>query len=205
MTGTTGLCALCRAVNEEAIEVRRVYDTHILSSDSFVVIPAVGPITPGHVMVVSRSHAPNLAALGRATIQEYESLVESMAKHPQLGNELLEAEHGASGNESGGACITHAHVNLIPGFSHLADVLDGNLPRLEVDHDLQTLEPAAAPYILLRGHDVVRLFKAQAVPSQLIRRVLFEKVGRDDWDWAVYPNHSVVEQTLKLWGQALNG
>ncbi len=204
MNQTTGLCALCRAVDEKAPEVRRVYDTPLLASSSFVVIPAVGPITPGHVMVVSRNHSPNLGSMGQTKIREYRSLVESISKHSGFG-ELLEGEHGASADESGGACITHAHVNLIPGFSHLVDMLELNLPSLEVDHDLQTLKSDAAPYILLRGGGIVRLYRAHAVPSQLIRRVLFAKVGRDDWDWGAYPNLNVVQETLELWGKESHG
>lgn len=97
------------------------------------------------------------------------------------------------------------HVNLIPEFSYLVNRLDLNLPRLEVNYDLLTLAPEAAPYILLRGQGAVRLYKARSVPSQLIRRVLFAELGRDDWDWAVYPNLNVVQRTLELWGNESHG
>lgn len=56
-------CTLCRIVDERRGAQRPLYDTHLLETPTFVVIPAVGPVRPGHVMVVSRSHIPNLASM----------------------------------------------------------------------------------------------------------------------------------------------
>lgn len=204
MNKTTALCALCRAVDEGSSEVRRVYDTHLTHSEHFVVLPSVGPITVGHVMVVSRHHAPNLAAMGKGIIDEYKSLVERISYRSGFG-ELLEGEHGAAEDSPGGACITHAHVNLIPGFAHRVNEVQLDLPNLEIDYELRNLRADAAPYILLRGGRTVQLYSAYNVPSQLIRRVLFAKIGRDDWDWAAYPNLSVVHQTLERWSNETDG
>lgn len=199
MDKTNALCALCRAVDYAASEIRPIYDTHLTHSEHFVVIPSVGPITAGHIMAVSRSHAPNLAALGQSVIDEYNHLVKLISNRSGFG-ELLEGEHGAVENSPGGACITHVHVNLIPGFAHLLNELKLDLPQVEVDYELRNLDPDMAPYILFRSPETVRLYSAHDVPSQLIRRVLFAKVGRDDWDWAASPNLTVVHQTLELWG-----
>ena len=127
MNETTALCALCRAVDEAASEVRRVYDTHLTHSEHFVVLPSVGPITPGHVMVVSRNHARNLAFMGQSVIEEYKCLVQSISNRSGFRG-LLEGEHGASVDSPGGACITHTHVNLIPGFDYLVDELQLEFP-----------------------------------------------------------------------------
>lgn len=199
MDETTMLCALCRAVGGGSSEVRRVYDTHLACSESFVVLPAVGPIVAGHVMVVSRTHAPNLAAMGPRVIAEYNDFVQSISHRPGF-SELLEGEHGASADSTGGACITHCHVNLIPGFANLIHNLQLDLPRFDLDCELRNLSVDSAPYILLRADKRVLSFRAESVPSQLIRRVLFAKIGRQDWDWAAYPNLNVVNQTLELWG-----
>lgn len=152
-------------------------------------------------MVASRKHAPNLASMGAPTVTEYNSLIDAIAL--RLGyprDDLLEAEHGSSESDSGGACITHVHINLIPGFGCKVDLLDGRLPRIEIDRFLATLSASVAPYILLRGAGTARLYDAHGAPSQLIRRALFEELGRGDWDWAVFPQMEVVKETLRLWG-----
>jgi hypothetical protein len=149
-------------------------------------------------MIVSRDHSPNLASMGPQGIQEFKAVVDHISNRPGY-DEMLQAEHGASSNESGGACITHVHINVIPGLSHLASIFNGILPPLELDYDLLTFDSVSPPYILLRGSKDAYLHRANNVPSQLIRRVLFERMGRDDWDWAVHPNLKVITETIELW------
>ena len=134
-------------------------------------------------------------------MREYDSLVEAISRRkPYSEGQSLEAEHGPSESESGGACITHVHVNLVPGFGSLANMFDNMLPRLDIDDSLSTLVPSQAPYIFMRGAGMVRLYKSDGAPSQLIRRTAFEKMGRSDWDWGVFPQLPVIEQTIRLWG-----
>ena len=151
-------------------------------------------------MVVSRSHVPNLASMPRGGLDEYNSLVQMLSRDDSHGlDDVLEAEHGGAEGERGGACITHVHVNLIPHAGSLVAIFDGELPRDVVDHSLSTLRASAAPYILLRNSQVVRLYAATAVPSQLIRRALLGRLGRDDWDWAAFPHLDVVNATVRMW------
>ena len=150
-------------------------------------------------MVVSRSHVPNLASMPSG-VGEYNELVQMVSRDESNGlHDVLEAEHGGAEGDRGGACITHVHVNLIPSAGTLVDMFDGELSRQDVDQSLSALRSGAAPYILLRSSDAVRLYVAKAVPSQLIRRALFGRLGRDDWDWAVFPHLDVVNATVRMW------
>src|SRR5437016_4295162 len=127
----TTLCALCRAVDEHFADVRPEYDTHLYVTPSFVVIPAVGPVTPGHVLIVSKQHLPNLASMDTAALGEYKALVERLRQKPCYSNTVcIEAEHGASLVDAGGACITHVHVNFIPGLGEQINLMDGLLSSL---------------------------------------------------------------------------
>jgi hypothetical protein len=144
--------------------------------------------------------------MGEERIREYDHLVREISRRPHYSaGAILEAEHGSSTVASGGACIDHVHVNLIPGLGSAARLLDGKLPPIGVDHALFTLRPSAAPYILMRGSGITRLFDAKGVPSQYIRRELFASLGREDWDWAVFPNDDVIDETIALWRLGENG
>jgi len=195
---------MCNAVSpSDSGSVLAVYNTHLLESSSFVVLPAVGSLHAGHVLVVSREHYPNLGSMPRAAIREYVSLVDGV--QARLGGRLggwLEAEHGATdGGDTGGACITHVHVNLIPNHSQLVDMFRAQLAQKPVRHDLQDLSGELAPYILLRTDSDVRLHEAVGVPSQLIRRRICQLNGREDWDWGAFPQLDVVESTIAMWRQ----
>jgi len=149
-------------------------------------------------MVVSREHCSNLASLSDAGKQQYNRLLDQISSMPTYTGNLLEAEHGSSSSESGGACINHLHVNLIPGLRGLATLFDRKLPQLPIK-ELMELTTAAAPYIFMRDGTALRVYKANGVPSQLIRRAIFEHLDRSDWDWGVFPHLDVVQETIDLW------
>jgi diadenosine tetraphosphate (Ap4A) HIT family hydrolase len=193
-------CTLCKVVDEGLFNQRPLYDSHLTETTSFLVIPAVGPVRPGHVMVVSRSHVSNLASMPSTAVVEYNELVQTVSRDDAHGlRDVLEAEHGGAEGEGGGACITHVHINLIPQAGSFVNLFDGELPRQDVDQSLSNLHSGKAPYILLRSPRSVSLYVAKAVPSQLIRRALLEKLGRDDWDWAAFPHLDVVKATVRMW------
>jgi len=195
------LCALCRSVDPQFSEVRPSYDTPLITTPRFVVMPAVGPIVPGHVLIVSKEHLPNLAAMGEDALKEYRELVVTLRERDIYSNEVcIEAEHGASEHDQGGACITHVHVNFIPLDVEHTSLFDEKLPVLSKDKDLRNFNESLAPYIMLRGATAARVYEAKNIPSQLIRRALFETLGRDDWDWGAFPQLPIIERTLLMWG-----
>jgi diadenosine tetraphosphate (Ap4A) HIT family hydrolase len=173
----------------------------LLSSPLFVLLPALGALVPGHLLVVSRSHSPSLGGLGCAALAEYQDVVISYRTKLRLQvNDVLEAEHGAGVSGRGGGCIEHAHINLIPRFAQCIDVLDDILPRIGGIADLRDLTNLAGqPYIFMRAGDVLRVFDATTAPSQLVRRGICQRHGRDDWDWALFPGHENINATLAMW------
>jgi hypothetical protein len=180
--------------------MRPTYNTHLGSSERFIIVPALGPLVKGHVLVVSRVHLPSLAAMGSKAIEEFGEVGEQVrASYASLGSNLLEAEHGATLVDTGGSCITHAHINLIPECGHLHDILSGILPRLDVPPPFTNLSYVELPYILMKRGNSFVIYDATQVPSQLIRRMVCRHLGREDWDWAAFPRHNLVSDTIDLW------
>jgi diadenosine tetraphosphate (Ap4A) HIT family hydrolase len=196
------MCVFCEVLEEfESPTMPPLnYNTCLAASDHFVVLPALGPLVKGHVLVVSKAHMPSLASLGEQAICEFEELAaEVKERYGPLGIDMLEAEHGATASSGGGGCISHAHVNLIPRLGYLYGALNGTLPPVEFSLPLASLAGVNHPYILMKRQDSVKLYDAFAVPSQLIRRVLCKHLGRENWDWAVFPSLSLVDDTIGLW------
>src|SRR5260370_20018224 len=95
-------CTLCKVVDAGLVNQRPVYDTQLTGTTSFLVIPAVGPVRPGHVMVVSRSHVSNLASMPSAALVEYNELVRTVSRDDAHGlRDVLDAEHGGAEGERG--------------------------------------------------------------------------------------------------------
>lgn len=163
-------------------------------------MPAVGPFVLGHIIVVSKRHLPNLATMGEMALSEFDQLVGTVAQRPLFrGKSLLEAEHGSTETDRGGACIVHTHVNLIPTAGQHVSMFEGRLPLQAVPSQPGALIMAQAPYIWLRSGDTMFVHEATGVPSQLIRRELWARNERDDWDWGVFPQDELLRETVERW------
>lgn len=155
-------------------------------------------------MVVSRMHFSSLASMPQEAIREYENMVQIFFRLPQIGGNLLEAEHGSTPNCHAGACVAHTHIHLLPGFMKHHDFLNGRLQVVETFPDLNSILGFSQPYILLRanlGNAVI--FGADSVPTQTIRRVLCDRLGETNWDWRTDPRNELIEETVAFWKAAL--
>ncbi|MCQ9181272.1 hypothetical protein KMT30_19930 [Streptomyces sp. IBSBF 2953] len=170
----------------------------LLRSRHFVVVPALGPLVPGHALVVGRRHAGGLLTTARRVQTDYAELAALLRAHCALrGQDLLELEHGGATQGGRGPCIDHTHVHLLPGLSHCIGVLDGRLPRLDAPP-----RPTAAverPYLWVRNATEARWYDATRAIGQEARRAIGRALQIDDWDWAVSPGWETVKETIGYW------
>lgn len=194
-------CRLCDAQNHKALK-DKVYNRRLFETQHFVIIPALGPLVVGHVMVVSRCHIPSLLSAGSRIRNDYDHLMALLRTIPPYrDNDLLEAEHGALSGNSGGACIEHAHVNIFPKLGRYSAMFDGTYP-IAGSSDAFPKRAPDFPYVLLRGSSGFRIYDATSAGSQAIRRGLCGLLGLPDWDWRVEPNLELIEQTVALWSSS---
>lgn len=196
-------CCLCEAVLDakKSKGQSKLENTLLLGAKNFVVLPALGPLEAGHVIVVSRSHYPNIASLGKQAIHEYTKLSRNLAlKKPFKYEGFLEFENGATENECAGACVSHAHVHWIPGLSKYDTILEGLLPKLPDITNLLDLTDSNIPYIQIkRKGGPRRFYLARNVAPQLMRQLLCERIGRKDWNWIDNLRFDCVEKTIIFW------
>lgn len=196
-------CNLCLASSGTEGNVGRVKleNSQLYSTANFVVLPALGPLEPGHIIVASRRHYPSLAFMGMSAILEYQKMTKYLINHqPFYAKGYLEVEHGSTENECAGSCIPHTHVHWIPGFGEFAAILEGSLPRLAGVSKLSDLDGIRTPYIYINGEgDFPRFYQAFGVEPQFIRQRLCEEIGLEDWDWRLNPNFEWIRKTISFW------
>jgi diadenosine tetraphosphate (Ap4A) HIT family hydrolase len=175
-----------------------LYNSKLLETDRFVVVPSLGPLFPGHVMIVSKTHAESLASMGAEALDEYNELAVRVRSGPFLrdGN-ALEAEHGSTPGDKAGACVVHTHVHFIPKVgAHLSAFKE----RLRVrGARLSAMATSHEPYIFLRNDSEEVIVDARELPSQTIRRILCDVLNRDDDDWTQAPRLDWVKETVDAW------
>jgi diadenosine tetraphosphate (Ap4A) HIT family hydrolase len=178
-----------------------LYNSKLFESERFVVVPSLGPLVPGHVMIVSKEHRESLASMGPAALKEYNDLAMKVRSGPLLDSgEALEAEHGSTPGDKAGACVVHTHVHVIPKMGkHLPAFKERLAVRREAR--LSAVGPAHEPYIFLRNDSEEVILDAQNLPSQTIRRILCEILDRDDDDWTQAPRLNWVKETVDAWAR----
>ncbi len=204
MTDVSERCRLCEAASESTSESRHpstIANQHLISSAHFVVVPALGPLSVGHVLVVSKEHASSIASLGEAALEEYEQLAEQIRqKLPFRTTGGIEIEHGSTSSDCAGACIVHAHVHWLPGLGEFESMFEGVVPTLAESDSIGILATVEQPYLLLRGPSRrVHVYDGAGIPSQFARQTICSSLGRDDWDWRENHRLDWVTETVGLW------
>lgn len=192
-------CPLCLAVSDVAGS--RPENSHLFETPNYIVMPCIGPLVPGHLMVVSRGHFPSLGAMGTFAIAEYELLAKRLRAAAIFSTGALEAEHGGTTTDCGGACVLHTHIHWLPGLGGYDEAFEGVLPAAtEAGSEIASITKLSVPYVSLRG-TTGRLFVyvATELPSQVLRQLICSQLGRQDWDWRVSRRDDWISQTLAMW------
>lgn len=168
----------------------------ILESKHFAVIPSLGPIAPGHVLLCPKEHYRSFAALPHTFQKEFRSVTEEIT-------ELLERtyhqhvhffEHGmASGSYRTVCTVEHAHLHIVPTA---ADVIENvtehpNWQVIEGDVAGSDMITGGAEYLYYRspaGIGRIALAVADGFDSQYLRRIFAAALGKaDSWNWRREP------------------
>lgn len=162
---------------------RFVFETH-----DFKIVPTLGQIVPGYLLLVPSEHYCALADLPIAQLGELEELKRTVDRrlHCTYGDYLL-FEHGARNANSGGCGIYHAHLHAVPlsKTNDPVEQLKRAYPHDELSGlaDLKHLNETAS-YLYYRevaGSQYV--FYTEHLPSQYVRRLVAQAIGSDNWDW----------------------
>jgi diadenosine tetraphosphate (Ap4A) HIT family hydrolase len=181
---STADCPLCNAAHNVALMVGGTnVNTIIGRSEEFLIIPALGPLVPGHVLVISKTHSEGLRFLSPEMRQRYKLLSDEIHAYcAQTGDTVLEAEHGASTRSARGPCIRHTHVHILPG---LGDAIAAFHPGSDSQLPLSAESSRIDPYIWLSNGGQEKFYPAPHAHGQEIRRTIGAYLEFDDWDWAV--------------------
>jgi len=167
------------------------------SSDSFVVIAAMGALTPGHILIVSRRHVERIADLELDELTDLQSLWAYW--HSKLDRKWAEPkfvfEHGGRSSTSSASCIAHAHIQMLPlAFDPIASYDD--FARMSSVCELQSYR--SLDYIMIWGRDGIFLRELPSTQiGQFFRRQISAMLGRpDSWDYLAFPNLEAMQTTI---------
>jgi len=185
-----------------------------LENDLFAVIPSIGPLAVGHILLCPRAHYRGFASLPERYEGYYEQtklrlieLLESI-----FGAPVHCFEHGSAPGSSRIPCsVAHAHLHLLPAHVEVWKELhkDGN-HWVSIDNTLRALRVNAGSgeYLYYESPEreaVVARAEGQGFESQYMRKIFAAALGvRDSWNWRDNPSLQQLDETHR-WIVATTG
>jgi ATP adenylyltransferase len=195
-------CCLCSNVASGAAQE---WNRPLLESRNFVVLPSVGSLVEGWLLIVPRDHHISMGALPDLLADEMRSLKHRLASRLRLlYGELCAFEHGPARLERRVGCgVDHAHLHIVPVAFDLADAAAPFLPS-DVSWAQGGWDQCRAAY--LSGKDylyleqpigVGRIAVHDSFGSQVFRKAIAAKIGvPEQFNWREYPQPHIASQTV---------
>lgn len=172
----------------------------IFESGGFCIVPSLGQIVEGHLLIVPDHHICALADLAPEQILRLERLCQDVRSIlTSAYGECIFFEHGIRKVGSGGCGIEHAHMHALPvplraAPSVLAEMFEGR--RIRSLSNIKEELPDSS-YIFFEdccgGRSV---FPIDRIPSQYMRKLVAESIGKTDWDWRAGSHESELISTM---------
>lgn len=177
------------------------YDSPMMESENFVVLPSLGSIVPGWLLVVPKWPTTRIADIGIGKRGEFESLVaKSRAFIEQVYGECFMFEHGGYSGSLISCGVDQAHLHVVP--------LDFDLiekARIEKGINWNTANRQLLPYDFAGQHEYWyasskngSIFGEVSEPeSQWFRKLIAENVGLAKmWDYKEFEFAENIQHTI---------
>lgn len=183
-----------------------VCDTVLFESQNFVVVPTIGSIVPGWLLVVTKSPYLRMSALDEDKLSELITVRDRAvtALRDSFHSPVVTFEHGPfSRGENVGCGVDHAHLHVVAIESSLLDSakkLDcAELPWQQVTNLQEGLTNCRSSYLIIEDVDG-HCYRTDATdaPSQYFRRAIAAMIGvPSQYDWKRFPFVENVTQTIQ--------
>lgn len=176
------------------------------STANFEVLADMSPLVTGHLLLLPRKHYLSFAQVLGHHPGETEELLDDIATiYRETFGEPLILEHGSGVDEESHACITHAHLHLLPADADAVDDLlvhDGlSYFDLESITELREAPWPESAYFLRHHRGRSRVYVPNGNQKrQYLRSVVASTLDIPDpeWDYAVIVRKDCLRRTMKL-------
>lgn len=196
-------CAMCAAIaaGPEAPE----WDRALIETDSFVVIPSLGAMIEGWLLIAPKAHFLSLASMPARMMFEFEEL------KARVGDRLTQSygsvtffEHGPCASNSLTGCgVDHAHLHAVPVPPGVPVATASHLPRNVslgpgTFADCRQAVSSSRDYLYFEGNEGTFVAIADSFKSQTFRRAIGDLLGMGEKsDWRTHPHIGNIRATIQ--------
>jgi ATP adenylyltransferase len=199
--------AYCELCNQFKVKGGRdPWNEPLIASEHFMVIPSLGALVEGWVLVVPKEHYISMGALPTELQKEMDE-VEFQARHVlrvSYRKPIVGFEHGPSDVKHGTGCgVDHAHLHLVPIdcdlLSHVRPFVSPSLEWKNCTREcLRNAYSAGMDYLFLQHEGQAPLIAiSRDFGSQVFRKALSLFLGMENqFSWREHPRLETVKQTI---------
>ncbi len=182
-------------------------DRPVLQTDLGLVIPSVGSLVPGWLLVVPKQKVFSYAELPQEKRLPLFSLAKEAADKVSEWGSPIFLEHGSTAPNSLTGCgVDQAHLHVVPtDIDLLSTVLRDSSVKWERGNssDPWSSIPTGKEYYLISVQGVSFVGYPSVPVSQYFRKHLANAIGTpDEWDYKGWPNYGNVSRTVEQFGSA---
>lgn len=188
------MCIFC------TLDSEKVVNTIIEETDNFYILPALGSLVDGYILIVTKEHINSMSDLGKKEITEYLELIDRYREkfYKVYGRYPIVFEHGTPKIHSKmrASSVTHAHTHIINHNYIAEDKIIKKIGFKEINSigEINNKKNYIS-YINPLGVNMVSyIFSPE---SQLMRREIAKDLGIDDqFSWKEYSFMENVKLTI---------
>jgi ATP adenylyltransferase len=182
-----------------------VWNEPLFESEHFIVLPSLGALVEGWLLLVPKDHFICIGALPESVIAEMEGIKAVVTSFlTECYGDLSVFEHGPHVEKLQIGCgVDHAHLHFVPLTFDLANAVAPFLPR---DITWSSARYQECRNAFLRGEDYLyfeqplgngRIAINTAFDGQIFRRGIAATLGRlDEYNWREHPQFSNITATI---------
>jgi diadenosine tetraphosphate (Ap4A) HIT family hydrolase len=193
-------------LNPQASGRPAIENTVLFETRFFAVVPSLGSLVPGWLLLVPKRSVLNCSMLTDGEIIELESLVGQLSIiGKRFPGRVYAFEHGASRTGSLTGCgVDHAHMHLVPlEFDLLAAALETpGVVWNEPTHGGIAKQVTTCKEEYVAVYDIDRelgiLGRPSGQCSQWVRKIIASKLNRsNEWDYHTAPQRNIIAATIE--------
>lgn len=168
------------------IDQSKIENTIIEETDYFYILPTLGSLVDGYVLIVTKRHINSMSELNDNELEEYKTIIE---KYQKLFNKIYNKtpivfEHGTPNQNSKmkANSVTHAHTHIVNiNFKNEKELLEKyNFKEI---NNLKEIETNKNYIKYIYNNKIYITYNFPSV-SQLMRILIAEELNyKDKFDW----------------------
>ena len=184
-----------------------------LESESFAVIPSIGPLVEGHVLLCPKQHFKSFAQMPTMLEDEFAIMKKRLSAilTRTYRHRIHYFEHGSAKAAEQPMCtVEHAHLHLVPTDAEIWADIKYVFDWQSIPKSITTLAEVVGDmeyiwYESPEGFSVVATGIEGTFESQYLRKIFAKAVGLgNEWNWRDFPRTTVISDTYASIKQSLN-